>query len=47
MGQGVDDLTMFLQAIDCVNSNNWLQAMKEEFVSMDNNQVWELVDLPL
>ena len=47
MGQGIDDPVTFSQAINCVNSDSWLQAMKEELVSMDCNQVWELIQLPL
>ena len=46
-GTGVDDDPLtFLQAISCSESNEWMDAMKNEMASMQANQVWELVELP-
>ena len=36
----------FKQALKCSNSEKWLNAMKEELKSMDDNKVWDLVELP-
>ena len=35
MSQGVNDHVTLSQAITCMNNDQWLQAMKEELVSMD------------
>ena len=40
------DPLMFSQEISCIDSSHWLNAMKDELVSMDPNQVWDIVDLP-
>lgn len=32
--------------MSCSDSNNWIKAMQEDFKSMQDNEVWELVDLP-
>ena len=34
------------QAIDDENSIAWLNAMKEKFKSMEDNEVWDLVEFP-
>jgi len=34
------------QAMENDNSEKWFNAMKEELKSMDDNQVWDLVELP-
>ena len=46
LGQRSNDPLTFSQAISCVDSSHWLNAMKDELVSMDRNQVWDIVDLP-
>ena len=38
------DLVSFKQAIECHNSENWINVMKEELKSMDDNKVWDLVE---
>ena len=44
---GIDnDPVSFSQAIECNDSIKWVNAMKDELKSMDQNQVWELVELP-
>ena len=35
------------QALFGPNSKEWFEAMKEEMNTMESNQVWDLVDLPL
>ena len=40
------DPLSFKQAIECGDSEKWYNAMKEELQSMDDNKVWELVELP-
>ncbi|WVZ13813.1 hypothetical protein V8G54_011379, partial [Vigna mungo] len=41
-----EDPVSFRQAMESNNSENWLNAMKEELKSMDDNKVWDLVELP-
>ncbi|KAA0032875.1 Retrovirus-related Pol polyprotein from transposon TNT 1-94 [Cucumis melo var. makuwa] len=41
-----DDPVSFSQAIKGDNSTTWLDAMKEELKSMNDNEVWDLVELP-
>ncbi|WVZ23331.1 hypothetical protein V8G54_001875, partial [Vigna mungo] len=41
-----EDPVSFRQAMESNNSENWLSAMKEELKSMDDNKVWDLVELP-
>lgn len=41
-----NDPISFKQAMNCENSEKWFNAMKEELKSMDDNNVWELVELP-
>ncbi|VFQ84487.1 unnamed protein product [Cuscuta campestris] len=36
----------YLEAITCLESEQWLNAMKSEMESMYTNQVWTLVDAP-
>ena len=36
----------YRQAKECSESKKWLSAMKEEYNSMIENRVWELVELP-
>jgi Reverse transcriptase (RNA-dependent DNA polymerase). len=33
--------------MDCPESENWLQAMHEEMEALNNNDTWDLVDLPV
>jgi hypothetical protein len=40
------DPISFKKATKCYDSKKWLNAMKEELKSMDDNEVWELVELP-
>ena len=40
-----DDSINFHQAIQSSNSENWIEAMNEEYKFMQNNKVWELVPL--
>ena len=46
LSQRSNDPSTFSQAINCVDSSHWLNAMKDELVSMDRNQVWDNVELP-
>ncbi|KAL2237853.1 UNVERIFIED_CONTAM: Retrovirus-related Pol polyprotein from transposon TNT 1-94 [Sesamum indicum] len=39
------DHVTFQQAIECSNSEKWIDAMKEELKSMSDNNVWDLVEL--
>ncbi|KAA0055982.1 Retrovirus-related Pol polyprotein from transposon TNT 1-94 [Cucumis melo var. makuwa] len=41
-----NDPISFSQAIKGDNSTKWLDAMKEELKSMNDNEVWDLVELP-
>ena len=41
-----EDLVSVKQAMESDNSEKWFNAMKEELKSMDDNQVWDLVELP-
>ena len=41
-----DDLINFHQAIQDPNSQKWIEAMNEEYKSIQDNKVWELVPLP-
>jgi len=40
------DPLSFKQAMNCDDSKKWHNAMKEELKSMDDNKVWDLVELP-
>ena len=39
-----DEPTSFKQAVECSESDKWLEAMNREMQSMYENQVWDLVD---
>ena len=41
-----NDQVSFDQAMSGENSDKWLMAMKEELKSMDDNNVWEMTELP-
>ena len=41
-----NDPVTFSQAMNDVNSDKWLEAMKDELKSMVQNEVWDLVELP-
>ena len=41
-----DDPVTFHQAMQDSNSHKWIEAMNEEYKSMQDNQVWDLVPLP-
>ena len=41
-----DDLISFRQAMNSSDSQKWIDAMKEEFKSMQDNQAWDVVPLP-
>ena len=36
----------FHQAMQDSNSKKWIETMNEQYKSMQNNKVWELVPLP-
>lgn len=39
------DPVTFSQAIECVDSSKWIDAIKDELKSMKQNEVWDLVEL--
>ena len=41
-----NDPVTFSQAMNDVNYDKWLEAMKDELKSMVHNEVWDLVELP-
>ena len=41
-----DDPINFHQAMQDINSQKWIEAMNEEYKSMQDNEVWDLVPLP-
>ena len=41
-----EDSVSFRQAMESDYSKKWLNEMKEELKSMDDNKVWDLVELP-
>ena len=41
-----DDPVNFHHAMQDSNSHKWIEAMNEEYKSMQDNQVWDLVPLP-
>ena len=41
-----DDPISFKMAMESDNSEEWFDASKEEMKSMDDNHVWDLVELP-
>jgi Reverse transcriptase (RNA-dependent DNA polymerase) len=46
LGHG-DNLVLFKQSIMSRNSSQWLEAMNDEMKSMEINEVWDLVELPV
>lgn len=46
-GMSKDDPINFRQAMESSNSHKWIEAMNEEYKSMQDNKVWELVSLPV
>jgi hypothetical protein len=40
------DPILFSQALESVDSTKWMNAMKDELKSMDQNEVWDLIELP-
>ena len=45
-GLMADDPVNIQQAMKDTNSEKWIEAMNEEYKSMQDNKVWELVPLP-
>ena len=45
-GMMKDDPIYFHQAMQDSNSEKWIETMNEEYKSMQDNKVWELVPLP-
>jgi len=45
-GQDLDDPLSFSEAMNSSNATEWYDAMKDEMQSMDQNAVWDLVELP-
>ena len=41
-----DDPINLQQALQSSNSLKWINAMKDEMKSMEDNSVWDLVELP-
>ena len=39
------DPVSFSQAIGCSDFDKWIDAMNDELKSMDQNKVWELVEI--
>ena len=46
VGLTEDDPINFCQAMRSSNSQKWIDAMKDEMKSMNDNEVWDLVELP-
>ncbi|RDX80607.1 hypothetical protein CR513_38828, partial [Mucuna pruriens] len=46
IGLTEDDPINFCQAMQSSNSQKWIDAMKDELKSMQDNDVWDLVELP-
>ena len=45
IGSSKDPIS-FSQTLESVDSTKWMNAMKDELKSMDQNEVWDLVELP-
>ena len=41
-----NDPENFSEAVNSIDSDKWLEAMKDEIESINKNNVWELTDLP-
>ncbi|KAM1019856.1 hypothetical protein ACFX2I_041197 [Malus domestica] len=39
------DPVSFSQAVNCIGSSKWIDAMNDELKSMDKNEVWDLIEL--
>ncbi|RDY14842.1 hypothetical protein CR513_00019, partial [Mucuna pruriens] len=46
IGLTKDDLINFCQAMQSSNSQKWIDAMKDEMKSMQDNGVWDLIEFP-
>ncbi|KAK4389907.1 hypothetical protein Sango_2327700 [Sesamum angolense] len=46
IGMMENDPINFYEAMECSNSQKWIDAINEEIKSMKNNDIWELVPLP-
>ncbi|RDX68105.1 hypothetical protein CR513_52942, partial [Mucuna pruriens] len=46
IGLTEDDSINFCQAMQSSNSQKWIDAMKDELKSMQDNDVWDLAELP-
>lgn len=51
MAKAHDDCELFepltlKQAMNCAQSNKWIEAMKEELNAINENETWEVTDLP-
>ena len=44
IGSSKDPIS-FSQTLESVDSTKWMNAMKDELKSMDQNEVWDLVEL--
>ena len=44
IGSSKDPIS-FSQALESVDSTKWMNSMKDELKSMDQNEVWNLVEL--
>ena len=42
-----DDLINLQQALQSSNSHKWIDAMKDEMKSMEDNGVWDLIEMPI
>ena len=42
----IEEPTSYEEAVESPNSQEWMDAMRDELDSMARNEVWELVDLP-
>jgi hypothetical protein len=42
-----DDPRTFREAVDSEDENIWKRAMDEEMASLDKNEAWDLVELPI
>ena len=46
VGLTEEDPINFGQAMHSSNSKNWIDAMKDEMKSMQDNGIWDLIELP-
>lgn len=45
-GMMEDDPINFYKAVQDSNSENWIKVIKDEYKSIQDNKVWDLVPLP-